>query len=307
MYSPLQRLQDRLTSNTSGILWMILAGFFFSFMVGLIKLLGNRIPSYEIVFFRSATQLIFLTFVVFRLGFSSLKTSRPLLQGVRTLIAVLLINCNFYAFTQLPVADVTAIGFSRSLFLALLAVPFLSEKFTPHKILALVFGFIGILLITKPGLGTFQGVMLIALAGTALGAAMMILIRKLTATDSNIAMMTYPALGIVITTSIPTFIFWIQPTGHEIVLLLTMSIFGIIGQWCMIQAFRMGEATAVAPAGYTRIIFATIVGYWFFAELPDTISILGMLIVIGSNLLLIFKEGRVNKTVPGARVPGDVT
>lgn len=286
---------------------MILAGFFFSFMVGLIKLLGNRIPSFEIVFFRSATQLIFLSFIFFRHGFTSLKTSRPMLQGIRTLVAILLINCNFYAFTQLPVADVTAIGFSRSLFLALLAVPFLAEKFTPHRILALVFGFIGILLITKPGQGTFQGVVLIALAGTALGAAMMILIRKLTATDSNIAMMTYPALGIVISTSIPTFMFWIQPTGHEFMLLLAMSFLGIIGQWCMIQAFRMGEATAVAPAGYTRIIFATFVGYWFFAELPDTFSIIGIIIVIGSNLFLIFKEGRASKTVPGARVPGDVT
>lgn len=307
MNSPLSRLQERLPGNTAGILWMILAGLFFSFMVGLIKLLGNRIPSYEIVFFRSSIQLIFLAFVFFRLGFSSLKTSRPLLQGVRTLIAVLLINCNFYAFTQLPVADVTAIGFSRSLFLALLAVPFLAEKFTPHKTVALIFGFIGVLLITKPGPGTFQGVMLIALAGAALGATMMILIRKLTATDSNIAMMTYPALGIVLFTSIPTSLYWIQPTKHEFVLLLTMSSLGIVGQWCMIQAFRLGEATAVAPAGYTRIIFATVIGYWFFAELPDILSIMGIIVVIGSNLFLIYKEGRVGKTEPGVRVPGDVT
>lgn len=307
MNSSLNQLSIRLTSNTAGILWLILAGVFFSFMVGLIKLLGNRIPSYEIVFFRSATQLIFLTFVFFRLGFSTLKTSRPLLQGIRTLIAVLLINCNFYAFTQLPVADVTAIGFSRSLFLALLAVPFLAEKFTPHKILALVFGFIGVLLITKPGPGTFQGVMLIALGGAALGATMMILIRKLTATDSNIVMMTYPALGIVLFTSIPTYMFWVMPTGHEFALLLTMSFLGIIGQWCMIQAFRLGEATAVAPAGYSRIIFATIIGYWFFAELPDIISIVGIIIVIVSNLFLIYKEGQAGKTEPGVRVPGDVT
>ncbi len=276
-------------------------------MVGLIKLLGSRIPSYEIVFFRSLVQLIVLSFVFWRVGISSLKTSRPLLQGFRALLAVLLINCNFYAFTQLPVAEVTAVGFSRSLFLVLLAVPLLNEKFTTHKIVALLFGFVGILFIAKPGYGTFEGIMLLALAGAALGATMMVLIRKLTATDSNITMMTYPALGIVLFTSIPTYMFWVLPTQQEAVLLIAMSILGIIGQWCMIQAFRDGEATAVAPAGYTRIIFATIVGYWFFAELPDLLSILGILIVIGSNLLLIFKEGRVNKTEPGSRVPGDVT
>lgn len=72
-----------------------------------------------------------------------------------------------------------------------------------------------------------------------------------------------------------------------------------LGQWCMIQSFRLGEATAVAPAGYTRVIFATIIGYWFFAELPDTLSLVGIVIVIGSNLILIYKEGQVNKTEPG--------
>jgi drug/metabolite transporter (DMT)-like permease len=297
----------RLNSNTSGILWMVLAGLFFSVMVGLIKLLGNRIPSYEIVFFRSAIQILFLTIVFCRLGFSSLKTSRPLLQGLRMLIAVLLINCNFYAFTKLPVAEVTAIGFSRSLFLALLAIPLLAEKFTAHKVFALVFGFIGIVIITRPAQGTLDGVMLIALAGAALGAMMMIIIRKLTATDSNLVMMAYPSLGIILFTSIPTFMFWIMPTTHEMILLIIMSFLGIIGQWCMIQAFRCGEVTAVAPAGYSRIIFATIVGYLFFAELPDTTALIGILIVVCSNLYLIFKEGQVSKNEPAPRVPGDVT
>lgn len=234
-----------------GILWMILTGLFFSAMVGLIKLLGHRIPSYEIVFFRSIIQLLVLIIIFWHIGFSALKTERPLLHGFRTLIAVLLINCNFYAFTQLPVAEVTAIGFSRNLFLAVLAVPILAEKVTIPRLIALIFGFIGILLIARPGDGSFEGVMLIALAAAALGAIMMIMIRKLTATDYNVVMMTYPALGIVLVTSLPTFIFWTQPTNHEFFLLILMSFLGIIGQWSMIQAFRLGEATAIASAGYT--------------------------------------------------------
>jgi drug/metabolite transporter (DMT)-like permease len=214
---------------------MIVAGAFFSFMVGLIKLLGERIPSYEIVFFRSSIQLLVVLLVVWRIGLSSLKTSRPLLQGLRTLIAILVINCNFYAFTKLPVAEVTAIGFSRNFFLALLAVPLLAEKITVPKIFALIVGFIGIIVITRPDQGSLDAVMLIALSGAALGATMMILIRKLTATDSNIVMMTYPALGIVLGTSIPTFLFWIVPSMQELFLLVLMSFVGIIGQWCMIR------------------------------------------------------------------------
>jgi len=283
------------------------AGLFFSVMVALIKLLGSRIPSYEIVFFRSIVQLTVLSVIFWRIGFSSLKTSQPLLQGLRALIAVLLINCNFYAFTQLPIADVTAIGFSRNLFLALLAVPLLAEKFSTHRLLITIVGFIGIIIIIRPGASAFEGVALIALAGAALGAMMMIMIRKLTVTDANVVMMTYPSLAIVLVMSIPTFILWVMPTGYEFILLILMSFMGISGQWCLIQSFRLGEVTAVAPASYMRLFFATIIGYYLFAEIPDTMSIVGTLIIVGSNLYLVFLEGRLAKTGPGERVPGDVT
>jgi len=296
-----------LDGNVQGIFWMLLAGLFFSVMVALIKFLGNRFASFEIVFFRSFVQLMVLSIVFARIGFSSLKTGRPLLQGFRALIAVMLINCNFYAFTKLPLADVTAIGFSRNLFLAFLAVPLLSEKMSIHRLSATIAGFVGIIIIIRPGQGLFDGVALIALAGAGLGATMMILNRKLTRSDSNVVMMTYPALAIVLATSIPTYMTWITPTGYELILLIVASFMGIIGQYCLIQAFRLGEATAVAPAGYVRLIFATIIGYFMFAEVPDIMFIMGTVVIVGSNFHLIFWEGRANKTEPGERVPGDVT
>jgi drug/metabolite transporter (DMT)-like permease len=171
--------RTNLGGNVYGILWMLLAGLLFSCMVALIKLLGSRIPSYEIVFFRSSIQLVVLFFVFWRIGFSSLKTTRPLLQGLRALIAVLLINCNFYAFTKLPLADVTSIGFSRNLFLILLAVPLLGEKVSVHRILATIVGFIGIIIIIRPGQSAFEGAALIALAGAGLGASLLFMFRYL--------------------------------------------------------------------------------------------------------------------------------
>ncbi len=293
--------------NVQGIMWMVLGGMFFSVMVALIKLLGSRITSFEIVFFRSVIQLAVLGIVFWRIGFSSLRTSRPLLQGLRALVAVLLINCNFYAFTKLPVAEVTSIGFSRNLFIVLLAVPLLSETLSIHRILATIIGFIGIIIILRPGQGVFEGAMMFALAGAFLGAVMMIMVRKLTASDSNVVMMTYPSMAIVLATSVPAYIFWITPTSHELLLLLLMSFMGLSGQWCIIQAFRLGEATAVAPANYMRIVFATILGYYFFSEIPDIMSAAGTLIIIVSNFYLIYYEGRAIKHETGERIPGDVT
>lgn len=286
---------------------MLLAGFFFSVMVALIRLLGSSFPSVEIVFFRSLVQLCVLSVVFWRIGFSSLKPNRPRLQLVRSLLAVALINCNYYAFTQLPIADVTAIGFSRNLFVVILAMLFLGEKMNGSRMLVTLAGFIGILVIVRPGAGIFEAAAGVALLGACLGAVMMTLIRKLTADDSNIVMMLYPALAISLMTSIPAMLVWVTPTSKELGLLILMALIGIIGQWCLIQGFRMGEATVVAPANYVRLVFATILGFYLFAEIPDAYTIFGSLIIIGSNLLLIYLEGRVVKPRSGERVPGDVT
>ncbi len=261
-----------------------------SCMVALIKILGDRLPSFEIVFFRSLLQLVVLASVFLRIGFSALKTTRPYLQGLRALVAVVLINCNFYAFTQLPVADVTAIGFSRNLFLVILAIPLLGEKVNIHRLMATIAGFAGIIIIIRPGYSALESAALFALAGAALGSTMMIMIRKLTLTDSNVVMMTYPSIAVVTATSIPTYLYWVTPDLRESLLLLAMAALGVTGQWCIIQAFRLGEVTAVAPASYMRLLFATLIGFLVFAELPDLITVFGILIIIGSNLYLVFQE-----------------
>lgn len=290
-----------------GIGWMLLAGLFFSVMVALIRLLGSNIPSVEIVFFRSLVQLCVLSVVFWRAGFSSLKPNRPGLQLVRSLLAVALINCNYYAFTKLPVADVTAIGFSRNLFVVILAMVFLKERMSVGRLLVTLVGFFGILVVVRPGAGVFDESAGIALFGACLGAVMMTLIRKLTADDSNIVMMLYPALAICTLTSIPALMVWVTPTPAELVLLTLMSLIGIVGQWCLIQGFRMGEASVVAPANYVRLVFAVILGFYLFAEIPDAYTITGSLIIIASNLLLIYQEGWASKPKTGERVPGDVT
>ena len=298
---------SRLNANVRGVLWMLLAGFFFSVMVALIKMLGSRFPSIEIVFFRSVVQLGVLLVIFSRIGFSSLTTRRPGLQGLRALLAIALINCNFYAFTKMPLAEVTAIGFSRNLFLVVLAMFFLGERLKLNRALVTFIGFIGILVIVRPGAGVFNSAAWVALMGAGLGALMMTLVRKLTFTESNITMMTFPSLAIVISTSIPVMLMWVTPTAQELSFLFLMSCTGIIGQWCMIQAFRNGEATAVAPANYVRLIFASTIGFYFFAETPDLFTVWGAILIVGSNILLVVQESKIPKSETGMRVPGDVT
>jgi drug/metabolite transporter (DMT)-like permease len=294
-----------LHDNTKGILWMFCAALFFSAMVALIKQLGTRLPSFEIVFFRSSLQLAALFFVYCRVGFGALTTNNPRLQGWRALVGVLLINCNFYAFTQLPLADVTAIGFSRNLFLVVLALIFLGETLSVHRLVATLVGFCGIIIIMRPGTGVFETAAIFALAGAALGATMMVLIRRLTASDSNLVMMTYPAAAVTITTMVPAALFWVWPTAQEWLLIVAMAAIGASGQWCLIQAFRLGEATAVAPASYIRLVFASIIGFYVFAEIPDWYTLVGTALIVVGSLYLIYQEERTPKESTVARTPGD--
>ena len=281
---------EKPNKNLSGIFWMLLAALLFSIMVAVVRQLGSGIPSYEIVFFRSVIQLSFLVVVFSVVGFATLKTSRPGLHFWRALLAVALINCNFYAFTKLPLADVTAIGFSRNLFLVVLAGILLHEKVSYHRFFVTLIGFVGIVFIVQPNYGTFQNASWIALLGASLGATMMVLIRKLTATDSNLVMMTYPALAITAVTSIPTYLTWVMPTYPEFGLIALMALAGMSGQWCLIQGFRLGEATAVAPASYVRLVFASTIGFYFFGEIPNLVTLVGSVIIVGSNIYLIVLE-----------------
>lgn len=299
-------MTTKVNTNVYGIAWALLAGLLFSVMMALVKLLGARFPSVEIVFFRSIVQLIVLMAVCSRTGFSNLKTEQPLLQGLRALIAVALINCNFYAFTKMPLADVTAIGFSRNLFIIVLAILFLKEKPGIHRLLVTIVGFVGILVIVRPGSGVFQGVSLIALTGACLGAVMITVVRKLTNTDSNFAMMTFHSLAVVVAMTIPVLFIWVTPTPQELLLLLAMAGVGILGQWCMIQAFRRGEATAVVPANYIRLIYAAIIGFVLFAEVPDFYTVSGALLIVGSNLYLVMQETRARRGKPPVPIPAEM-
>lgn len=286
---------------------MLLAGFFFSAMVALVKLLGSRFSSIEIVFFRSAVQLVVVSIVLWKTGFASIQTKRPLLHTCRALAAVLLLNCNFYAFTKLPMADVVAIGFSRNLFLVVLAVLVLGEKLNSRRLLATVVGFIGVIVIVRPGSSLLESAAWIALAGAGFGAIAITMIRKLTVTESNIALLFYPAIAIFLATVVPAKLVWITPTIPEFCLLILLSVMGISGQSCLIQAFRAGETIAVAPASYVRLVYAVLLGYCFFSEVPDMISMIGAVIIVCSNLFLIIHERLAHKTKQGERVPGDVT
>lgn len=300
-----------LAPNVRGAVWVVISGIFFSLMAVGISAVGQTLASVEIVFFRTAFQLLFITPLLIRGGLTGLRTTRLPLHLLRATMAAFTVQCTFYALTKLPLADVTAISFSRSLFLTVLAVIFLREVVGVRRWSATIVGFIGVLIILQPGQmpagfndaevatvdASLRIAALIAVFGACLSAGMTIIIRMLSSTEANVQIMLFPTLINLLVSTPLAIAFWRTPTLTELAIMAAAAVAGFIGQWCIIEGFRAGEASALAPVSYLRIIYASALGFVFFSQVPTVSTIIGSTIIIAATLFTLHRES-LNKKTP---------
>jgi drug/metabolite transporter (DMT)-like permease len=289
-----------LPGNVRGALWMLLAGAVFTAQGAIVKGLGSRLDSFEIAFFRCAFGLLAIApFVIgpylTQGGTALFLTGRPWMHLARALVGVTGMFCGFYAVTHLPLADATAISFTKPLFMIVLAVIFLGEQVRWRRWSATIVGFLGVLIIMRPGTDSFQPAALVALLGSFFIADVVVLVKKLSATERNVTILFYFAAITTVVSAIPAAFVWQTPTLHELGLLVLVGVTATLGQACALRAYRAGEATAVVPFDYARLIFAVVYGYAFFAELPDLWSYVGAAVLIASTLYIAFREIRIGK------------
>lgn len=256
---------------------------------------GQRVPSVEIVFIRTIFYVLFLVPWVLKTGILSLATPRWRLHLVRGLVGAAAVQCGFYAIANMPIADATAISFSRALFLTILAIIFLGEKVGIHRWSATLIGFLGIVIMLKPGSASLEVAALVGLGGAALVAALNILVRMLSSTERNEQIMLYSALINVAVSAPFAFALWVSPTPMEVLMLFGAAATGFVGQWSMIEGFRAGEASALAPISYIRLIFALILGYFLFGQVPSVHMMAGAAIVVAAALYTMHRESVINQ------------
>lgn len=295
-----------LPGNLRGALWMLLAGAVFTAQGALVKLLGARLDSFQIAFFRCAFGLLTIApFIVgpyLTQGATALfMTGRPWMHLARALAGVGGMFCGFYAVTHLPLADATALTFTKPLFMIVLAVAFLGEPVRWRRWSATVVGFLGVLIIMRPGTDSFQPAALVALLGSFFIADVIVLVKKLSATERNITILFYFAVITTIVSAVPALFVWQEPTQYELGLLVLVGVTATLGQAFSLRAYRAGEATAVVPFDYARLIFAATYGYLFFAETPDLWTWVGAAVLIASTLYIALRDIRVG--APQIRTP----
>ncbi len=272
---------------------MMAAAFGFTINGAMVKALGQSgIPAFEIAFARAAISTLAILPLLWRAGPGVLATRHPGIHLVRAIAGGGAMICGFYALTKLPLAEVTALSFTTPLFVVLLAVLLLGEPVRWRRWSATLAGFLGVLVMVRPGAEAFDPAAIVAL-GMALGIAIATtLLKRFPEGESHIAMLFYFGIAAMVMTVGPAMASWRTPNATEGAMLVTIGVLGLASQALIIRAFRAGEATVVAPFDYTKLLLAGLIGFTLFGEVPDRWTLVGATIIVGATLYIARREAR---------------
>lgn len=289
----------RLPGNLRGVIWILIGSLAFALNDGVVKFLGYKFSAFQLAFVRYFIGFILLTPVFVKLGKAGLATNRLDLHLARLVLACAAQVGVLYAVIHLYLADATAIAFSRPVFTTLVAVVLLSELVSARRWVATIVGFIGVLIMIRPGHAGADPIALIAVAAALVFAVANVLIRMLAKTEPPSRILFYYHLGGSVVFLGPTIWVWQSPTGMEWIMLCLIGILTTIGMIGFVCAFSVGEANAVGPIEYIRLIFAAVIGYYFFAEVPSLWTMAGAIVIVASALYIAREESQRR----GARPP----
>ena len=300
MSSYVQPIEDR---RLRGIGFILIGYFCFAVIDSCAKWLSlSGLPTTEVVFVRYAGQLLVVSAIFLPTrGKALLLTRSPWLEILRGLFLLGSTACNFVALTFLPLTVTSSINFTTPLVLCALSIPLLGEHVGWRRWLAILVGFVGVLIIVRPGTAAFHPAVLLSLANVVFFALYMILNRKLAGVDSVTTQQFYG--GLVATICVAGFALggWVWPSD-----LIGWACFGLIGVAALIghqfitTAHRFAPASALAPFGYVQIIYMTASSWLIFSQPPSVWIYLGAPIVIGSGLYIWLRERQLDKAIPTA-------
>jgi drug/metabolite transporter (DMT)-like permease len=289
----------RLPRNARGALWMLASAITFTVMTMLIKYLGTDYSPALQTFYRQLAGLIVLLPVILPNPRQVFRTTRPGILLFRSGAGTIGMILAFYAYQKLPLADANALSFTRTLWLVPLAAFVLKETVGPRRMSATIVGFLGALLMLQPQTqGAAGWPAAAALASSLLFAFTVTGMKVMTRDHTTLTLMAWSAvLGFVL--AIPAALFvWRWPTLGDFGLLCAMGVLGTITQACYINGMAEGDAAAMAPIDYTRLVFAVILGYALFGDVPNAMTMLGAGIVMASTIYITLREARLGKPEP---------
>jgi drug/metabolite transporter (DMT)-like permease len=273
------------------ISWMIGAAFFFSILSAIIRHLTAEMHPLEIAFFRNLFGLVFMLPWLARSGFGSLRTGRFGLYLWRTMVGLLSMFAWFWALGLLPFAQAVALSFTTPLFATMGAALILKERVRLRRWTATIAGFIGVLVILRPGAAEALNIgAILVIVSCALSGATTLMVKDLLRTESSSAVVTYMVLLMTPISLVPALFVWTWPHPATWLIMLGMGLVATAGHLCITHSYKLADASAVLPYDYTRMIFAAAIGYVWFAEVPDRWTWIGAGIIAASAIYIAHRE-----------------
>jgi drug/metabolite transporter (DMT)-like permease len=282
-----------MTNIQRGALWMVLAGFSFTIMLVSVRYLDGRYPSVEVVFFRALAGLVFILPPLFKHGPVGLRTRRFPMHVSRATFSMFAMIAYYYGVAYVPLADATTYSFIIPLFVTLGAVLLLREKVDAQRWTATIIGFIGVMVVLRPGYAAITVPVLVMLLSVLFYAGAWISMKFLTRTESASVIVFYQNVMIVPLALIPTLFFGTVPTLEDLAVLITVGLTGSYAHYCQARSFGEADASAVMPFDFLRLPFSVVCAWFLFGESTDWWSWAGAIIIFGATYYSTWHETRM--------------
>ena len=277
-----------------GIWWMLVTGLLFVGVTGVVRHLGTDMNPMQAEFIRYAFGVVLIAPVLIRMYASGTRPSRVGLHMLRGAAHGTAVMLWFFAMARIPIAQVTAIGFTTPIFTTIGAALYLSEQLHTRRIVALVVSFLGTLIILRPGAVSIELGALAQLAAAPLFACSFLIAKKLTKTESSASIVAYMSVFVTIALLPPALLVWRTPTLTELGWLFVTAILATAGHYTFTRAMQAVELTVLQPFSFLQLVWATLLGFYAFSEVPDVWTLTGGAIIVASVTYIAHREARAS-------------
>jgi drug/metabolite transporter (DMT)-like permease len=262
------------------------------------ELVNRDYPLSEVLLSRYLFASLFFWIILYSTtGAGGLATRRPLDHAIRSISGVVSLALLYFAITRIPIADATALAYAAPIFITVLSIFLLGEKIGMRRWLAVLTGFVGVLLIARPQAGSWDIGVIAAAASAFTGALVAIWLRKLSSSENPVAIgIYYNNLGSLVCLLWVLMSGWLTPRGEDLLMFLAFGLGCGLQQWLLTISFRYAEASLLAPFEYLAMVFAAIVGFIFWDEIPVLTTWIGAGVIAASGMFIFRRRQKLEKS-----------
>jgi drug/metabolite transporter (DMT)-like permease len=291
----IRRRFANVSPNVQGMLWMAVAGLIFASFMAIVRHVGTSMNPIQVAFMRYGLGMAFMLPFFLQVNLADLRSARFGLHAVRGILHAIGVMAWFYAMSRIPIAEVTALGFSAPVFATVGAALFLGEKVRARRIIAVVIGLVGAVVILRPGFVELDSGALAMLIAAPIFAIADLISKVLTRRETGPAVVAYLSVFVTLTIMGPALYVWRTPTAEEWVLMITTAGLATLGHLCMVQGVKVAEISAVQPVKFLQLFWAALIGFFAFSEIPGVWTWVGSAIIVGSVSYIGHREALARK------------